>query len=307
MVKRYNIKSKEYEVEGVINDYNVVIKLDFIYDDKRIQVALNRPFPFSESQLIELGENTIDSYIKNLINGNSKNRRLMLHYWYIEDESYDSNFIIAHGRVTGHKKLQDSIFINTSAVSEISLDKENQEIIIKTKNSVYYCPFEYCDWKNQEKNKKLVPEYEWIKKKYKDRIECPIIEDDKILLVLSNFDEFYFNNLYFRPKGEKESIKFYADPHIGMFQDSFIIEDINQLIDIRYFPHFQNIEFYSETTNGMPLYVENIGDIVLYVNSFEGLIKLEPGERKKISKENAEKEKIVLPMGDLYPAGIIEK
>ena len=77
----------------------------------------------------------------------------------------------------------------------------------------------------------------------------------------------------------------------------------NYEIDIRYFPHFQNIEFYSEDTNDCPLFVENIGDTVIYVRAHIGTIKLSPGERKEVAKGNVEKEKPILPDGDLYPAG----
>ena len=66
-----------------------------------------------------------------------------------------------------------------------------------------------------------------------------------------------------------------------------------------------NIDFYQQCTDNLPFYIENIGDIVLYCNTFSGLIKLNPGERKKVSEENAEKEKIDLPSGDLYPAIVI--
>ena len=37
-----------------------------------------------------------------------------------------------------------------------------------------------------------------------------------------------------------------------------------------------------------------------------GTIKLNPGERKEVRKENAEAETPSLPNGDLYPAGIVE-
>ena len=77
-------------------------------------------------------------------------------------------------------------------------------------------------------------------------------------------------------------------------------------IDLRYFPHYQNIEFYSEHTGGYPLYIENIGDVVIYARTSAGTIKLEPGDRKKVVKENEEVETPVLPGGDLYPAGIVE-
>ena len=53
-------------------------------------------------------------------------------------------------------------------------------------------------------------------------------------------------------------------------------------------------------------FIENIGNSTLYAEAEEGTYCFLPGERKEIIKENAEKEKPVLPGGDLYPAGIIE-
>ena len=77
-------------------------------------------------------------------------------------------------------------------------------------------------------------------------------------------------------------------------------------MDLRYFPHYQNIEFYDMDTQGRPLYIENVGDSVLYVVTFVGTIRLAPGDRKLVSEENVEKKTPMLPDGDLYPAGIIE-
>jgi len=89
-------------------------------------------------------------------------------------------------------------------------------------------------------------------------------------------------------------------------QDSFLIGTKNHEIDLRYFPHYQNIEFYSEDTDDKPWYIENIGDVTLFAKTSKGLIKLLPGECKEVCSENAEAEKPVLATGDLYPAGIIE-
>ena len=77
-------------------------------------------------------------------------------------------------------------------------------------------------------------------------------------------------------------------------------------VDLRYFPHYQNVEFYSEHTDNMPLFIENIGDVVLYAKTSAGTIKMEPGERKQVIKDNAEDNTPILPGGDLYPAGIME-
>lgn len=56
----------------------------------------------------------------------------------------------------------------------------------------------------------------------------------------------------------------------------------------------------------MPLFLENVGDVMLYAKTSVGTIKLNPGERKEVRKENAESETPSLPNGDLYPAGIVK-
>lgn len=108
------------------------------------------------------------------------------------------------------------------------------------------------------------------------------------------------------PKGAEKPLPFENYPHVGTFQDSYLISCDGAPIDIRYFPHYQNIEFYAQFTDDKPFYIENIGDITLYAQTSEGVIRLEPGERKQVIKENAEKNSPILPGGDLYPAGIIE-
>ena len=83
-----------------------------------------------------------------------------------------------------------------------------------------------------------------------------------------------------------------------------LINDDKYEIDIRYFPHHENIEFYSECTGDRPLFVENIGTRTLYVQASCGIIKLDPNERKEVCKENSEDDAPPLAGGDLYPAGV---
>ena len=125
-------------------------------------------------------------------------------------------------------------------------------------------------------------------------------------MVLRIHSHYYFHSLYCIPEGADQPCEYSGDAHIGMFQDSYLIEADNGRIDLRYFPHFQNIEFYSEHTQGMPLFLENVGDVVLYAKTSAGMMKLDPGDRKEVIKANAESETLSLPNGDLYPAGIIE-
>lgn len=127
-------------------------------------------------------------------------------------------------------------------------------------------------------------------------------ENDKV----SNFDKYYYHSAYCKLSSEQEPVSFRAYPHIGMIQDSFTISGDGCLIKLSYLLHPNNIEFYCELTAKMPLFVENIGNEVLYVDTHSGLIKLVPGERKEVKVENVEQEEQSLPSCDLYPAEIIE-
>lgn len=113
--------------------------------------------------------------------------------------------------------------------------------------------------------------------------------------------------LYCKYLGEKDPVPFHSSTHIGMIQDSFLIRvPEHQKIDLRYFPHYQFIDFYSELTDEMPLFLENIGDVPLYAKTSCGLMKLGPRERKEVIKENCSNDKVHLAGGDLYPAQLIK-
>ena len=155
---------------------------------------------------------------------------------------------------------------------------------------MYHCPLEYCRFKKQDEYPDIIPDYEKLKQKYKDKIEYPSIEPGKVLLVLANFCDYYFHSLYYVPKDTEDGkcLEFSGWPHVGTFQDSYLINTEDYKVDLRYFPHYQNIEFYSEDTDGCPWFIENIGDVVIFARTSAGTIKLEPGDRKEVTEKNAE-------------------
>ena len=305
--KEVEVYSPKYDIHGIIRDYGMVTKLFFTYDGKEIVMGIHRSIAKDE-KYEDLGRDIIESYIANLAS-HAKNRKLQLHYWYIDEREYHGEmFRIGHGVVTGHKRLSDAIDMHTSAVEAVHVDEEAGELILTTRNSVYHCPLAYCRFKKQDKYPDFIPDYERLKEKYKDTIEYPSIESGKVLLVLANFCDYYFHSLYYVPKDSEDGncLEFSGWSHIGTFQDSYLINTEDHKVDLRYFPHYQNIEFYMEDTDGCPWYIENIGDVVIFAETSVGTIKLEPGDRKEVVKENAEDETPILPNGDLYPAGIIE-
>ena len=53
---------------------------------------------------------------KDALNQENK-RKTMLYYWYMEDVNCAGmDFTIMHGIVSGHKRLMDSIFINSTHI-----------------------------------------------------------------------------------------------------------------------------------------------------------------------------------------------
>lgn len=296
------VHSDKYGVDGFIRDYaGVVKKLSFSYQGKDVEMAINRdPLKLNDPQVV--GRDLIDSYIDNLC---SESRKVHLHNWHISKHKKDGEeFMIAKGIVTGHPKLVDSEDMHTSAIRAISIDHEDGEAVVTTMNNVYHCPLSSCNYSEQDKLPEAIPDYESIKEQYKDSEVYPAIESGKVLLVLANYCSYYYHSTYYVPEGSEKPLHFSAWPHVGSFQDSFIINSEDYKIDLRYFPHFQNVEFYGEFTDGCPLYLENVGDITLYARTSAGTIKLEPGDRKEVLKENAEDETPILPGGDLYPAGV---
>lgn len=294
---KVNIYSKKYDVSGFIEDYGVVTKIIFSYHGRQITMGINRIFPQNDYE--KLGQELLESYIENL---SEQKNQIRLYNWYVKEyHNGSTNYLIGKGIVTGHPRIPDTNHMSTSNVRAIYTDLEHGEVILTTMNHIYHCPLEYCCWLRQDEFPGLIPDYNLAKEKFQNR-EDPSIESGKVLLVLSDHDEYYFHSLYYKETEEGEPCHYCGNAHVGMFQDSYLIHAEEVGIDLRYFPHFKDIEFYSEDTDGRPLYLENVGDSLLFAKTSKGVIRLHPGERKEVCKEHAEEEPPVLPNGDLYPA-----
>lgn len=243
------------------------------------------------------------------IQTDNDNRKLRMHYWYMDElGKNDKKGVILHGIVTGHRSIADSTFIHTSRVQKTYIDKDNHELIVETSNNIYYCPLSYCEFAKQDERKDLIPDYEHIKEKYIGKIEHPLIEAGNVLLVLSNFDNYYFHSLYCVPASGFAPLSYHASTFNSSLQDDFMIQTEDHRIELRYFPHFQNVEFITQETNEMPLYIENIGDISLYIKARCGIIELLPGQRKLVCRENSQSRDMTmtLPANDLFADDLLE-
>ena len=121
-------------------------------------------------------------------------------------------------------------------------------------------------------------------------------------MVLSDHERYYFKAMIVKENGKIH--KGEMRPHIGSFQDSCLISCPGYgQIDIRYFPHYQHLETYCWKTEGLPVYLENAGDDVVYYTAPVGVIALNPGERKLVSEDAVTADAgLILNRGDLYPA-----
>ncbi len=290
--KSYELYSEKYDVKGRIDDYGAVIKLLFEYRGKPREIGVHRPL---DGDLAEKGLSIMESLIERQDEGP---KGIFLHYWYIEPVG---EYRIGHGIVTGHPRLPDTTDMHTSAIQSMRFDADREELMLNTMNNVYHCPMSYCSFRQQDNFPDVIENYGELKAKYEGTIKYPETEQGKVLLVLSDFDEYYFHSLCVRD-GNGKRLNYTGNAHIGMFQDSYLVGADN--VDIRWFPHYRNIEFYSRETDGMPLYAENIGSSTLYVIDGGCTYALRPGERKELIPANAEAAPPTdLPDGDLYPAG----
>ncbi len=295
-IKMITVVSPKYYKVGVVCDNGITRTLDFMDGEKEIHMGIESDF---NRTYREIAGELIDAYFEKKGQKPPKVDKVSLHHWYFR--KYPDG-IIAKGIVSGHPRLTDSTFITTSLVRNIEMGEA--ELLVQTINTLYHLPLESCNFRKQDKDPKALEGYEEIKEKYQGLIVDPTIEDGKVLLVLSNYDSYYFHSGYLKDPEEGVPREFSGHAHIGTFQDSYLINDDKYEIDIRYFPHYENIEFYSENTGERPLFVDNIGTRTLYVQASCGIIRLDPKERKEVCKGNAEDDAPPLAGGDLYPAGV---
>ena len=65
-----------------------------------------------------------DSYGGKVSEKRNREKRAQLHYWYVDKMRQNSKeYVLAHGIVSGHKRLTDTMFIHTSEIQSITINK----------------------------------------------------------------------------------------------------------------------------------------------------------------------------------------
>ncbi|MBQ8246891.1 MAG: hypothetical protein IJZ42_07140 [Lachnospiraceae bacterium] len=307
-IKQFVIYSEKYDIKGVIHCLADIAAVEFIYDKNYYNCQIEGEWSESDGERIKAqGLKALEEHMVRVLAGEVEARKVRLYNWVLQKAQRSGReFVQACGNVTGHYEVADSEFIYTSEIESIEIDEENEEAIICTRHTRYFCRLDSLVFKEQDTYPEAIPNYKALKEKYAKKKDVAPIEDGNILLQIANYAPYYFHNLYYKPVGTEAPAEYKAFPHVGTFQDSFLIwVDEGEIIDLRYFPHPGNIEFYVQGTNEKPWFVENVGDTTLYAKTFAGTIKLDPGERKEVKEDNAEEERVDLPGGDLYPAEFI--
>ena len=300
---KIDVYSKKHNTSGIIISGQFDAKLLFRLRDKRYTISMHY-YLNEEMSLEKRGELLLESVLENLIVEESETR---LYNWHISEEERKRGKIrLLNGNITGHHGFTDSTYIISSPLTRWRIDFEREELIAESENTVFHCPLVYLNFFKFEKQcqepDKVIPNYWEIKERYEGQLPKPEIEAGNVLLTISNFDKHYFHSVFCRPVSGYPAIEFQAYPHIQTFQDSVIIKGEGEKpINLRYWPHFQNIQFYIMDTGELPLYVENVGTVPMYAKTFWGQVRLEPEERKQICEENYETPPVLLPDGDLYP------
>lgn len=85
-------------------------------------------------------------------------------------------------------------------------------------------------------------------------------------------------------RGDKTE-KLQVSCHVGMIMDSFIIKSEDDKVDIRFlWPRLQN--YMLDLADELKLFLQNDGENELYFRFDFGTIRINPGERKEVCKEN---------------------
>ena len=206
----------------------------------------------------------------------------------------------AHGIVTGHPKLVDGIYITTSVVEQMKLDKENNCLIMLTHSkNKYKLSLASINFNNFKETQDYLKVFNIPALSLADCQKLNELSDKKLFFKVSKIlhnNELYLqlngvfvqNAFYKNDKGEVRRIE--VREHIGMFQDSYLITDWKESrVDFRYFDGFNSIRPYCWSDGLKAIKIENIGTNDITFLSGDNLVcnvgKVTTIESSQYSKE----------------------
>ena len=75
----------------------------------------------------------VNDFYGDKISGNcNKEKRAQLHYWYVDKMIQNGKeYVLAHGNVSGHKRLIDTMHIHTSEIQSITINKIQKNLLLQ--------------------------------------------------------------------------------------------------------------------------------------------------------------------------------
>lgn len=219
-------------------------------------------------------------------------KRNTMRHWHVGSVNYyGKDYYLILGQFFNRPGLYDGLNGHSSEVKSVKINEEEEEYEIQTRNTLYHCSFDTLMFERQDKSSYRLPEYERIKEKYWHPVDRSSLGKDDMLLVVSDYSDYYFESLLYQNKDGSEG-DYTGSPHIGMVVDTFLIWGKNspngsfydpsyENIDIRYYVGPFGFTFYSLDTGGRNLWIENRGDSTLEIYGCSGCIRLESGVRVK--------------------------
>ena len=208
---------------------------------------------------------------------------IKLTQWYLTEhllKDTKEKCYVAHGVVSGHPKLADGDFINTSIIEEIRLDSSNNCLIMLTHSkNEYMLLLADIDFDGFEKTRDYLEEFNVptlsLRKCLKLHHEAEEDILSKVENVLQNNElylQFYgvFAQKAFFKNDAGEIREIRVTPHIGMFQDSYLITDFERgEVDFRYFDSLNGIEPYhwSDGLKAVKIKNEGASDILFLADT----------------------------------------
>ena len=226
-------------------------------------------------------------------------KRNTMRHWYVGSVNYyGKDYYLILGQFFNRPGLYDGLNGHSSEVMSVTITEDEEEYEIQTRNTLYHCSFDSLLFERQDKSSYRLPDYERIKEKYWHPVDRSSLGKDDILLVVSDYSDYYFESLLYQNKDGSEG-DYTGSPHIGMVVDTFLIRgkygpdgslyapSPEERIDIRYYVGGSGFTFYSLYTGGRKLWIENRGDTPLRIFGCGQRFQLKPGERvKALDREN---------------------
>lgn len=282
-MKKKTFTNEKYNVFAEMEyDENISI-LNFWYRGRQIKLSWDI---FDPSDHEEEGASLlIGKYIEELL---EKRENIVIYRnWHVrESEIADDK-----GKLIGIRARRDYRYAakmtSVESIGKVVVDELNHRVLCLSSGAMYICPLEFCDFLQQDKSPYMFVDYYKLKPLYENRKKERPIDSGKVHLKLSNYNAYYFDSIYYKPYDKKDDIRFFSAANPAANQDSFtIMAKEDPRIDLRYIIESGYIQFYSQDTKAIPLFIENTGDIEITVVTNIGTMLIKANEVKEVVEHN---------------------